>query len=92
MNVPAKYLFIAIWATLLLVLFGMFGLAQFHLGGTGTAIILALAAIQALLVLLSFMRLWNSNKLVRMVAGVGFLWLLILFVLAFSDYMTRQWH
>lgn len=87
-----KYKFILIWLALIVLLFVMFGLAHFNLGGAGTAVILALAVLQMILVLLFFMRLRTSAKLIRLVAGVGFLWLLILFILAFSDYMTRQWH
>lgn len=92
MKTPAKYIFIATWAALLLLLFAMFGLAHFDLKGTGTALILALAVVQMILVLTFFMRLRHSSNLVRLVAAVGFAWLFILFTLAFSDYLTRQWH
>jgi cytochrome c oxidase subunit 4 len=92
MKIPAKYFFLGIWLALLLLLFGMFGLAQFDLKTLGTIVILALAVIEMFLVLLFFMRLRNSAKLIRLVAAVGFAWLSILFVLAFSDYLTRQWH
>lgn len=92
MKVEPKYQFIAIWLALIILLFVMFGLAQFNLGAAGTAIILALAFVQTVLVLSFFMRLRTSTRLIRLVACVGFCWLLILFVLAFSDYLTRQWH
>ena len=87
-----KYQFIAIWLALIVLLFVMFGLAHFNSGAAGTAVILALAFIQMILVLSFFMRLRTSTKVIRVVAGTGFLWLLILFILAFSDYLTRQWH
>lgn len=92
MKIPAKYIFIAIWAALMLLLFIMFALAHLSLKAGGTAIILALAVVQMILVLLFFMRLRNSSNVVRLVAAVGFVWLFILFTLAFSDYLTRQWH
>lgn len=92
MKTPAKYVFTAIWAALLLLLGGMFGLAQLDLKTRGAVLILALAVIQMFLVLLFFMRLRTSAQLVRLVAAVGFVWLFILFTLAFSDYLTRQWH
>lgn len=91
-KIAAKYIFIGVWLALMLLLFTMYGLAQFNLGGLGTAVILSLAFIQMILVLLFFMRLRTSAHIIRMVSGVGFLWLLILFVLAFCDYLTRQWH
>lgn len=87
-----KYQFIAIWLALIVLLLVMFGLSHFDLGAIGTAVILSLAFIQMLLVLAFFMRLRSSVKVVRLAAGVGFLWLLIMFILAFSDYLTRQWH
>lgn len=92
MKIPVKYIFAAIWAVLLVLLFGMFGLSHLDLKTTGTFIILGLAVGQMILVLIFFMRLRNSVKLVRLVSMVGFLWLMILFTLAFSDYLTRQWH
>ena len=92
MKIPPKYFFTAIWAALLLLLAGMFTLAQFDLKACGTVLILALAVVQMLLVLLVFMRLRTSAALVRLVATGGFVWLAILFTLAFSDYLTRQWH
>ncbi|HEY1790267.1 MAG TPA: cytochrome C oxidase subunit IV family protein [Verrucomicrobiae bacterium] len=87
-----KYQFTAIWLALIVLLFAMFGLAHFNWGTTGTAIILAMAFVQTVLVLSFFMRLRTSAKVIRLVAVVGFFWLLIMFVLAFSDYLTRQWH
>lgn len=87
-----KYQFILIWLALMILLFVMFGLSHFNLGAVGTAVILTLAFVQMVLVLSFFMRLRSSVKVIRLVAGVGFLWLLIMFILVFSDYMTRQWH
>lgn len=92
MKIAPKYIFIGIWLALLILLFIMFGLAHFNLGGLGTAIILLLAVVQMILVLLFFMRLRTSAKIVRLVSCVGFLWLFIMFLLVFADYMTRQWH
>jgi cytochrome c oxidase subunit 4 len=92
LKLEPKYQFTAIWLALIVLLFVMFALAQFNLGAAGTAIILALAFVQTVLVLSFFMRLRTSTKVIRLVACVGFVWLLIMFVLAFSDYLTRQWH
>ncbi|HEV2328456.1 MAG TPA: cytochrome C oxidase subunit IV family protein [Verrucomicrobiae bacterium] len=92
MKIAPKYQFIAIWLALVALLFVMFGLSHSNWGATGTAIILVLAFVQMVLVMSIFMRLRRSTKVIRLVACVGFVWLLILFVLAFSDYLTRQWH
>lgn len=92
MKIPPRNLFIAIWFVLMILLFVMFGLSHFNLGATGTAIILAFAVCQMLLVLSFFMRLRHSTKVIRIFAAAGFFWLMILFTLALSDYLTRQWH
>lgn len=92
MKIEPKYQFIAIWLALIILLFVMFALAYFNFGAASTAIILALAFVQMILVLSFFMRLRTSTKVIRLVAAVGFCWLLIMFILAFSDYLTRQWH
>jgi caa(3)-type oxidase subunit IV len=84
--------FIAIWGALIVLLFAVFGLSHLKFASAGTPIILALAVVQMLLVLAFFMRLRHSAKLVRLASLAGFCWLLFLFILAFSDYLTRQWH
>ena len=91
-KIPPRNIFIAIWFALMILLFAMLGLSHFNLGTAGATVILALAVGQMIFVLLFFMRLRHSGKLIRVFASAGFFWLLILFVLAFSDYLTRQWH
>ena len=92
MKIEPKYQFIGIWLALMVLLFVMLGLSHFNLGAVGTAIILALAFVQMLLVLSFFMRLRTSPKVIRLAAAAGFAWLLIMFILVFSDYLTRPWH
>ncbi|HEU6448089.1 MAG TPA: cytochrome C oxidase subunit IV family protein [Verrucomicrobiae bacterium] len=87
-----RILFTGVWLLLLLLLFTMFGIAHFNTGAAGTAVIVALAVGQMFLVMLFFMRMRESAKIVRLAAAAGFFWLLILFSLALSDYLTRQWH
>ncbi len=43
----------------------------------------------ALIGLLFFMGLVRENTLLRLAAAGGFFWLIIMFVLTFSDYFTR---
>jgi cytochrome c oxidase subunit 4 len=44
------------------------------------------------LVIFFFMEVRWSAKLTWIFAAAGFFWLLILFTLVASDYLTRQWH
>jgi cytochrome c oxidase subunit 4 len=50
---------------------------------------LSIAAIKAVLIGLFFMRLTRAAGLVRVTAVVGLLWLSLLFVLGFCDFLTR---
>ena len=52
-------------------------------------IALSIATIKAVLVILFFMHVRHSSKLVWVFAGAAFLWLGILLVLTFSDYLSR---
>jgi cytochrome c oxidase subunit 4 len=55
-----------------------------------TAVALFIAAVKATLVLMFFMHLkYESYKLSAVVFGAGLFWLLILFGLDLTDYLTR---
>ncbi|MEZ4728566.1 MAG: cytochrome C oxidase subunit IV family protein [Caldilineaceae bacterium] len=52
---------------------------------------LLIASTKALLVILYFMHVRYSSRLIWIYAAVGFIWLGILIVLTLSDYLTRGW-
>jgi cytochrome c oxidase subunit IV len=52
-------------------------------------IALAIAGVKAALVLLIFMHVWYSKRLILVVALSGLLWLAILIVFTMADYLTR---
>jgi cytochrome c oxidase subunit 4 len=52
---------------------------------------LTIAVIKATLVVLYFMHLRYSSKLTQVVVAAGVCWLIILFALTLSDYLTRHW-
>jgi cytochrome c oxidase subunit 4 len=64
------------------------GLLPGHGWGVGIALTVALA--KGLLILLYFMHVKYSARMVWAFAGAGFLWLGIMFTLTFSDYVTRN--
>ena len=61
------------------------------LGMMNTPIALIIAAIKASLVILYFMHAIHSTRLTWVVIIGSFLWLGVLFVLTFADYLTRTW-
>jgi cytochrome c oxidase subunit 4 len=59
-------------------------------GFWSTAVALVIAAAKALLILMFFMHVRFGPRRVWVFAGAGFLWLGILAVLTYSDYVTRD--
>jgi cytochrome c oxidase subunit 4 len=59
-------------------------------GFWSTAVALVIAAAKALLILMFFMHMRFGPRRVWVFAGAGFLWLGILVVLTYSDYVTRD--
>jgi len=66
--------------------------SRFDLGIWNTPIALIIATIKAVLVILFFMHVIHSTRLTWVVIIASFLWLLVLFVLTFADYLTRLWN
>ena len=62
-----------------------------NLGPLNTVIALAIAFAKMMLVLLVFMHLLYSTKLVRVVLIAGFFWLALLIGLTLTDYHSRSW-
>src|SRR5438128_8410016 len=60
-----------------------------NLGWSNTPIALIIATTKAVLVILFFMHVIHSTRLTWVVIIASFVWLGVLFVLTFSDYLTR---
>ena len=65
--------------------------ANFDLGRWNAVVALSIAVIKATLVVLYFMHVRYSSKLTWVFVFAGLIWLIILFALTLSDYMTRSW-
>lgn len=77
---------------ILLVLLGLtVVVAYLHLGVWSVLLAVSIATIKALLVMLYFMHLRHSTRLIWLFAGLGFGWLGIMIVLTMSDYISRSW-
>jgi cytochrome c oxidase subunit 4 len=60
-------------------------------GPLNAVVALTIATIKASLVVLYFMHVRYSGRLVWLVIIAALLWLAILFAVTFSDYWTRSW-
>jgi cytochrome c oxidase subunit 4 len=78
-----------VFAGLLLLLAVTVSVAYVHLGELNVIVAVSIAVIKALLIILYFMHVRYSNRLLWIFVAAGFFWLGILFVLTASDYLTR---
>jgi cytochrome c oxidase subunit 4 len=88
--VPTR-IYYAIFAVLMIFTAITVGAAYVDLGRMNTVIALAIAAFKAMIVVLYFMHVKYSTRLVKLVVIAGLYWMGILMVLTLSDYLTRGW-
>jgi cytochrome c oxidase subunit IV len=88
--VPVRTYFLVFVSLIVLAILTTF-IAFIDLGPFNTPIALVIALIKMLLVLLFFMHLLYSAKLIRVVVIAGFFWLALLIGLTLTDYHTRDW-
>jgi cytochrome c oxidase subunit 4 len=83
--------YVIIWIALMALMVLTVYLSTIPMGhALNTAVALFIAAVKATLVLMFFMHLkYESYKLSAVVFGAGLFWLLILFGLDLTDYLTR---
>ena len=90
-HVAPKTMYVGVWIALLIGTALTVVAAEVDLGVLNNFVMLAIACTKALLVILFFMHVRWSTRLTWVVASCGFFWLLILFGLTMSDYLTRGW-
>jgi cytochrome c oxidase subunit 4 len=77
--------FLSLMVLLALTVWGSF----IDVGALRATVAVAVAIAKALIVMIFFMHLRGSNRIVWTVAGAGFLWLSFLLVLTIGDFITR---
>jgi cytochrome c oxidase subunit IV len=65
--------------------------AYLDLGVLNPVIALAIACFKAVLVILFFMHIRYSSKLMMLTVGAGFFTFLVLITMTLSDYISRNW-
>lgn len=78
-----------VWLALLALLALTVGTAFIPLGLGNGMINAGVAATKVALVMVFFMKLRSSSALTRLTAFAGMFWLILMFALAASDYLTR---
>jgi cytochrome c oxidase subunit IV len=78
------FLLLALTAATVLVSF-------IDLGPFNIVVALTIAAVKAYIVLLYFMHVKYSNKIIWLTAAAGFIWLMLMLALTLADFATRGW-
>ncbi len=90
-HVVPKKAYIAVFATLIGLTALTTYVATIDLGPLNIVVALLIAICKASLVVLFFMHLRWSSRLMHIVGVAALFWLAILLVLTLSDYRTRHW-
>ena len=91
-HIVSRKIYFAIFGALMVGTAATVGAAYIDLGGhLNTVLALTIAVIKATLVVLYFMHVRYSIRLVWVIVASALFWMAILFALTFSDYTTRGW-
>ena len=90
-HIVSPKIYVTIWIILLVLTGVTTGVAFGDFGILNPIIALAIAVTKASLVILFFMHVKYSPKMIALVIGCGLFFLSILMVLSTSDYISRSW-
>ena len=90
-HVAPKSMYYRVFGALVLGTILTVAAAKVDMGALNNIVMLAIACTKASLVILFFMHVRWSSRLTWVVAMSGFFWLLILFGIGMSDFMSRGW-
>ena len=90
-HISPKPTYYAIFGALMVLTAVTVSVAFVDLGALNFPVALAIAILKATLVVLFFMHVKYSSKLTKLVVGSAFFFLIILFGLTMSDYLSRGW-
>jgi cytochrome c oxidase subunit 4 len=89
--VTSAAVYIGVFATLMVLTVITVAVAWVDLGLLNTPVALAIAGAKATVVVLFFMEVRHAHPITKLVVVSGLLWLVILLVLTFNDYIGRGW-
>ena len=90
-HIVPRQLYYRVFAVLMMLTLITVGVAFVDLGILNTIIALTIAVAKALLVILFFMHVRYSSRLIWVCVAAGFFWLALLLTFIVSDYLTRGW-
>ena len=90
-HISPKGTYYAIFFSLMVLTAVTVGVAFINLGPFNFPVALSIAIVKATLVILFFMHVKYSSRLTKLIIGTGFFFLLVLFTLTLTDYLSRGW-
>ena len=90
-HVSPKSVYYAIFASLMVLTAITVGVAFINLGPFNFPVAISIAIVKATLVVLFFMHVKYSSRLTKLIVGTGFFFLMVLFTLTLTDYLSRGW-
>ena len=90
-HIVPRQLYYRVFAVLMMLTLITVGVAFVNLGALNTIIAITIAVAKALLVILFFMHVRYSSRLIWVCVAAGFFWLALLLTFIVSDYLTRSW-
>ncbi|HYC62284.1 MAG TPA: cytochrome C oxidase subunit IV family protein [Thermoanaerobaculia bacterium] len=83
--------YFAVFMTLMILTVVTVWVSRIDLGAFNTIVAMAIAILKATVVILWFMHVIHSPRLTWIVVISSFIWLAMMFVLFYADYLTRGW-
>ena len=86
-----RTLFLIYISLLVLLLLTAIGAKLTLTAGVHDILAFGISVAKTILIVLVFMEVRYNKGVVRVFAGAGLVWLFLLFLLTFTDYLTRSW-
>ena len=90
-HVAPRSMYFTIFGSLMILTGITVGVAFINLGHFNFPVAISIAILKATLVVLFFMHVKDSSRLTKLIVGTGFFFLLVLFTLTLTDYLSRGW-
>lgn len=90
-HISPKSTYYTIFGSLMVLTVLTVSVAFVNLGALNFPVALSIAILKATLVILFFMHVKYSSRLTQLICGVSFFFLVVLFGLTLTDYLSRGW-
>ena len=90
-TIVSKRTYLLVWGSLLILLAITVAVSYIRLGWFNPAAVVGIAIVKAVIIILFFMHVRYSSRVIWIFVCAGFFWLVIMFVLTMGDYLTRAY-